>query len=149
MGKQRLEPSPEDLDPVRQEIKVWRETRKLPGPMPRKIWDRAVVLARAFGVCKVARAVGLDYSALRRKVSKALEEPGLVTPTFVELPGRGVSDEELPAPSPQDLEPRAPVSTGTLIDLSTPDGSRIRIQLEAGRGTEAAGIVAAFLGGRG
>lgn len=148
MGKQRLEPSPEDLDPVRQQIKAWRETRKLPGPMPREIWDRAVVLARAFGVCKVARAVGLDYTGLRQKVAKALEEPGLVTPTFVELPGRMVSEEALPPPSPRDPEPRTPGSTGTLIDLSTADGSRIRIQLEAGRGSEAAGIVAAFLGSR-
>jgi hypothetical protein len=148
MGKQRLEPSPEDLDPIRQEIKIWRETRRLPGPMPREIWDRAVVLARAFGVCKVSRAVGLDYTGLRRKVAKALEEPGLVPPTFVELPGRMVSDEKLAAPSPRDLEPRALGSKGALIDLSTPDGSRIRIQLEAGRGTEAVGIVAAFLGSR-
>jgi hypothetical protein len=93
MGKQKMEPSPEDLDPVRQQIKAWREIRKLPGPMPREIWDRAIVLARAFGVCKVARAVGLDDTGLRQKVAKASEEPGLVKPTFVELPGRVVSDE--------------------------------------------------------
>ena len=76
MGKQRKEPSPEDLDPVREQIRAWRETRRLPGPMPSEIWDRAVVLARVFGVCKVARAVGLDYSALRKKVAKAMEKPG-------------------------------------------------------------------------
>ena len=93
MGKQKMEPSPEDLDPVRQQIKAWREIRKLPGPMPREIWDRAIVLARAFCLCKVARAVGLDDTGLRQKVAKASEEPGLVKLTFLELPGRVVSDE--------------------------------------------------------
>lgn len=149
MGKQRKEPSSEDLDPVREQIRAWRETRKLPGPMPGEIWDRAVVLARVFGVCKVARAVGLDYSALRKKVAKALEKPGLVKPTFVELPGRMVTDEGLSEQSPRDLEIRRAEGTGALIDISTPDGSRIRIQLEAGCGMEAAGIVAALMGVRG
>lgn len=149
MGKQRKEPSSEDLDPVREQIRAWRETRRLPGPMPSEIWDRAVVLAWVFGVCKVARAVGLDYSALRKKVAKAMEKPGLVKPTFVELPGRMVTDEGLSEQWPRDLEIRRTEGTGALIDISTPDGSRIRIQLEAGCGMEAAGIVAALMGVRG
>ena len=149
MGKQRKEPSPEDLDPVREQIRAWRETRHLPGPMPSEIWDQAVALAQTFGVCKVARAVSLDYSALRKKVAKAMEKPGLVKPTFVELPGRMVSGEKLPTLSPWQPEAGRPGATGALIDISTPDGSRIRIQLEAGCGMEAAGIVAALMGGRG
>lgn len=149
MGKQRKEPSWEDLDPVREQIRAWRETRHLPGPMPSEIWDRAVVLARAFGVCKVARAVRLDYSALRKKVAKAMETPGLVKPTFVELPGRMVTGEALQGLSPWQPEAGRPGTTGALIDISTPDGSRIRIQLEPGRSMEAAGVVAAFIGSRG
>jgi hypothetical protein len=117
--------------------------------MPSEIWDRAVVLARVFGVCKVARAVGLDYSALRKKVAKALDKPGLVKPTFVELPGRMVTGEALSDQSPRDLETGRAVGAGTLIDISTPDGSRIRIHLEPGHSMEAAGVVAAFIGSRG
>jgi hypothetical protein len=60
-------------------------------------------------------------------------ETGLVKPTFVELPAT--------------LAPAAPPPT--TIEISARDGSRMVIQLEAGRGMEAAGIVAAFLGGRG
>ena len=141
MGKQRNEPLPEDLDPLRERIRVWRTSRHRPNPMPPPIWDHAVVLAREFGVCKVARAVGIDYTALRKKVAKAMELPGLVLPTFMEL-GRLVAEE---APPHTSLGNQA---AGALIDISTPDGTRIRIQLEAGRGMEAAGIMAAFLGGR-
>ncbi len=135
MANPRKNPSPEELEPVRQQIQTWRETRKLPGPMPSEIWNGAVVLARKFGVCKVARAVGIDYTALRQKVAKSMEPCGLVKPTFVELPGRLVSEER-------------PSHLGAVIEISTPDGSRVRVQLEAGRGLEAAGIVAAFLEGR-
>ena len=146
MGKQRNEPSPEDLDPLRERIRVWRSTRHRPKAMPPHIWNHAVVLAREFGVCKVARAVGLDYTALRKKVAKAMELPGLVLPTFMDL-GRLVAEEAPPLISPGN-QAAGQSAAGALIDISTPDGTRIRIYLEAGRGMEAAGIMAAFLGGR-
>ncbi len=148
MRKQRNEPLPEDLNPLREQIRVWRSTRHRSNPMPGEIWDHAVVLAREFGVCKIARAVGIDYTTLRKKVAKAREMPGLVLPTFVELPVRCLPEEVPPIPSLGNPAAGQPGSAGALIDISTPDGARIRIQLEAGRGKEAAGIVAAFLGGR-
>ena len=148
MGKPKTEPKPEDLDPLRERIRTWRSTRRRPNPMPREIWDHAVVLARQFGVCKVARAVGLDYSALRKKVETAKELPGLVLPTFVELPGRLFAEGAPIAPQQETLAAGLPGGTGAIIDIATPDGVRIRIQLEAGRGMEAAGIVAAFMEGR-
>ena len=63
-------------------------------------------------------------------------ETGLVKPTFVQLPATLAPQELPPAP-------------GAMIEISAPDGSRMRIHLETGRGMETAGIVAAFLGGRG
>jgi len=148
MGKQKSEPKPEDLDPLRERIGAWRSTHRRPNPMPGEIWDHAVVLARQFGVCKVARAVGLDYTALRKKVATAKELPGLVLPTFVELPGRFFAEETPVVPLPETLAAGQPDGTGAVIEIATPDGVRIRIQLEAGRGVEAAGIVAAFMEGR-
>ncbi|MDE2104039.1 MAG: hypothetical protein KGL39_42775 [Patescibacteria group bacterium] len=44
-----------------------------------------MVLARMYGACRIARAVDLDYKSLRLRVARAMEEPGLVKPTFVEL----------------------------------------------------------------
>ena len=147
MGKQKTEPKPEDLDPLRERIRAWRSTRRRPNPMPGEIWDHAVVLARQFGVCKVARAVGLDYTALRKKLATAKELPGLVLPTFVELPGRLFAEAPV-VPLQETLVAGQPSGIGPMIDIATPDGVRIRIQLEAGRGLEAAGIVAAFMEGR-
>jgi hypothetical protein len=137
MSNRRKRPSEEDLASLRQRISSWRGTRTGRGLMPAEIWDSAVTLARMFGVCKIARAVGLDYKALRSKVAKAMEKPGLVKPTFVELPAT-VAKEGAPGQAP-----------GALIEISAADGARMRIHLETGRGMEAAGIVTAFLRSRG
>ena len=148
MGKQKTEPKREDLEPLRERIRAWRSTRRRPNPMPGEIWDHAVVLARQFGVCKVARAVGLDYTALRKRVATAKELPGLVLPTFIELPGRLFAEEAPVVPLQETVAAGKPDGTGAVIDIATPDGIRIHIQLEAGRGMEAAGIVTAFMEGQ-
>ena len=106
--------------------------------MPVEVWTSAVAMARMYGVCKIARAVGLGYKSLRTRVAKAMEQPGLIKPTFVQLPAIVAHAEMAPIPAP-----------GAVVEISAPDGSRLRIHLEAGRGMEAAGIVAAFLGSRG
>ena len=137
MSSCRKDPPTEELGPLRQRIKAWRVSRAARGPMPGEIWESAVVLARVYGVCRIARAVDLDYESLRLRMARAMEKPGLVKPTFVELPATAVP-ESVSAPA-----------RGASIEISSPDGSRMRINLESGRGMEAAGIVAAFLGSRG
>jgi len=132
MGKPRKEPSPEQLETLRRQIREWRETRKGPGAMPEEIWSAAAGLARKFGACPIARALTLDYSALRKR-AEMIPEAGLVKPTFVQLPATVVQ----PTPPP------------TTIEISARDGARMVIHLEAGHGQEAASIVAAFLGSRG
>lgn len=132
MVKARRQPSPKQLDALRGRIQDWRESRKVPGPMPGGLWDAAVALAKEFGVCRMARALTLDYTALRKRTEK-IPETGLVKPTFVHLPM---------TMAPEMAQDSAP---GAMIEISTPDGARLHIHLEAGRGLEAASIVAAFL----
>ena len=137
MASKRKAPPAEELASLRQRVNGWREGRADRGPMPVEIWDSAVVLGRIYGACKIARAVGLDYKSLRLRMARAMEKPGLVKPTFVEVPIT-LTPESVSA-----------ATSGATIEIATPDGARICIQLEAGRGQEAAGIVAAFLGSRG
>jgi len=129
MRKPQKDPSPEQLELLSHQIQEWRKARKGPGPMPEELWSGAVALAKVFGVCPIARALPLDYTALRKRVEKH-PETGLVKPTFLQLPATM-------APPP------------TTIEISARDGARMLIHLEAGRGMEAASIVAAFLGSRG
>jgi hypothetical protein len=133
MAKSKKEPKPEQLIGLRRQIQEWRQNRTVPGAMPGVLWDQAIALAKEFGVCRIARAVGLDYTALRKRTEQA-PATGLVKPTFVQLPAT-IAPAEMPV---------AP----TTIEITARDGARMRIHLEAGHGTEAASIVAAFLGSR-
>lgn len=134
MAKSKKEPSSEQLNDLRRQIQEWRQNRTVPGAMPGVLWDQAVALAKDFGVCRIARAVTLDYTALRKRTEQA-PSAGLVRPTFVQLPAT--------------LTPVASPVAPTTIEITARDGARMRIHLEAGHGTEAASIVAAFLGSRG
>jgi hypothetical protein len=139
-------PFPKEAGPLKQRVEAWRKARSGPEPMPEALWKEAVQLARQYGVCLIARAVGIDYSRLRNKVRKAMELPVAVNqPAFIELalnPGE--------ADGPADGQ-GGPVrgGAGSTIEISRPDGLCMRILLEAGRGNETAEIVAAFLGSRG
>jgi len=140
-------PFPKEAGPLKQQVEAWRKARIGPEPMPEALWNDAVQLARQFGVCLIARAVGIDYSGLRNKVRKAMELPVEVKqPGFIELalsPGRtdGTVDRQ--------GGPVRDSGAGSTIEISRPDGLRMRIHLEAGRGKETAEIVAAFLESRG
>lgn len=137
MAKQKKRPSVSELAPLRKQVEAWRAGRSGPSPMPAGIWEAAVELARRFGPCQIARGAGVDYKTLRLRLAKGAGGTETVKPTFVQLPV--TLDQVTPAS----------VTGGTLIELTRPDGSRMRIHLEAGRGMEATGIVAAFLGDQG
>ena len=75
------------LNGVRQRLERWRRTRKHPrSPVPAPIWTDAVMLARQHGLYRTARALRLDYSALKHHVEatdRAAETNGRAG--FVEL----------------------------------------------------------------
>ena len=72
---------------LRRQLARWRQTRPHPrAPIPAAVWAAAVVLARQHGVYPMARALPIDYGALKAHVARA---DGLTEvagpPTFVEL----------------------------------------------------------------
>ena len=145
MGIQGKGPLPKEVEHLQRKVQEWRQVRAGSEPTPGAIWDAAAALAAEFGVCRIARAVGLDYSWLRKKVAAA-NHPGPARAVFVELP-RGLMVPQVPAPMGQSqADSNWALGPGPVINLATPDGTRLRICLEAGQAVDAAGIVAAFLG---
>ena len=72
--------------PLRARITQWRESRTHRGaPMPAALWGAAVGVARRCGVASTARALGVDYGTLRRRLSADSQGPALAPPTFVDL----------------------------------------------------------------
>ena len=143
MGKRNTGPLPAEVGLLQQRVEAWRRTRAKGAPTPGELWETATELAMQFGVCRIGRAVGLDYTCLRKQVAKA-KDKGTHTPAaFVAFPTELVMPNIPPAKG--DPEVTWDQGPGPMIEISTPGGARMRICLEAGQGADAVGIVAAFL----
>ena len=84
------------LEGGRQCFERWRTQRKARSRIPESLWHTAVKLAVEFGVHRTAKALRLNYEALKARVKAAQPEPSSgASPTqFVELapgmvPGAG------------------------------------------------------------
>jgi len=74
------------------ELAAWRRTHRAPSPIPQELWGQAVDLAVEQGIYGTARALHLDYGALKKRV-EARESPCSAPPattiqqsaTFYEL----------------------------------------------------------------
>jgi hypothetical protein len=107
---------PTDLRTATETIRVrvaqWRETRTHRGaPMPAALWAGAVDVARRYGVGPTARAVGVDYATLKRRL--AADDPAATAAaTFLDL---GVA---------------APLGLGAcVIAVEGPRGRRLRLEV--------------------
>jgi hypothetical protein len=128
---------PEEAHGLKVEIRTWRETRTQVGPMPASLWKRAARLAAVYGACPIAKAIGVDYSALREHMGT--QAAPAAEPTFLEIPAAMV----LAGPQTEG----GPAEVGwhpseTQVELSLADGSRLRMR---GPALDAAAIVAAFV----
>ncbi len=79
--------------------------------MPAALWAAAVALARQHGLYPTARALRVDYGALKKRMDAA-DAGRVASPTFIELP----------AARPTGLGP-------CVIDLEAPRGGRMRIEV--------------------
>jgi hypothetical protein len=116
------------FESVRQQILDWRAENKAPIPFPAVIWERAVELAKEFGVGPAARALKLDYGCLKkraggesnsRRTSKQKD-----VPLFFEL-----------------FQSTAPEISGCVLLLDTTRGSKVRLEF----GPTAPAALAAFV----
>jgi hypothetical protein len=147
MGKRTSQALPLEADQLRLQVQSWRQTKtSASAAMPGEMWELAIQLAKSHGVSRIAQATGLDYGWLRKKVVESKAKSPVATPIFLELPRTMEVAAPRPQKSKQDGEAGCHLGSGSMIDLSTPDGARMRIHLEAGRDLDAVGIVAAFLG---
>jgi len=113
------------LERLRRRFEQWRQTRDGRSRVPEALWASAVKAAGRYGLNPTARALGLDYYSLKRRVDAF---PGRLTgrttgsrdgsdnpatATFVELPPLGV------AGSPE-----------CIVELEGAGGAKMRIHLK-------------------
>lgn len=84
--KPATSPPPTPLDKTRHRIDAWRKTRRFANtPMPAALWRAAVAAAQHHGLYPTARALRVDYGALKTHVQAATARCSDRAPTFVEL----------------------------------------------------------------
>jgi len=125
MGRKTSSGFPARAQRVRIAIERWRRTRRRGSAMPGPLWGEAVSLARTEGTYAVARALGVDYGSLARRVSEARTSPR----GFVQLEGGPIFGA---------------VASGPELELSDGTGVRLVIRLGPGAGLDVAAVVQGF-----
>lgn len=119
------------LAEVRRPLQAWRGTRQGRGRIPETFWSSIVPLAKTYGLSQVARALGLDYYGLKRRVlaarSSRAHELKVKDPAFVELK----------------LGPRA-VEPQCVVELENPAGARMILRLAQSSNADLLRLAEAF-----
>jgi hypothetical protein len=81
----------ERIEPLRQQVEAWRQSRAPGERMPESLWEAATQLAKEYGVSPVQGILRIDYRGLEYRVSgvdksKSAKAPPPPKATFVELP---------------------------------------------------------------
>jgi hypothetical protein len=107
-----------DLEEVDERFKRWRGGRARGARIPEDLWSAAVSLARVQGVNRTARALGLDYYDLKRRLEcdRGMGvRTGQAQPSFVEW-----------------LAPAALGGSACRVELENRGGAKMRIELKGG-----------------
>jgi hypothetical protein len=129
-GKHKL---PARLEAARRRFERWRRTRRGNSRIPAPLWTSATALAEAYGLCRTARVLRLDYNALKKRINlaqpKDASEPQTAT-AFVEL-----------------VPPQGGCFPECLVELEDPRGAKMRIRLTGQPSSElVAAVSQAFFG---
>lgn len=154
---------PARLEAVRRRFELWRRTRQGRSRIPEKLWTSAVKLAATYGLCRTARALRLDYNALKQHLESAglKDSPAGLRPRR-RTPARGAPAAKhfTPATRIQKRPPRNPAMTFVelpplersgapecIVELENPHGLKMRICLTGRQSSEVVTAVSrVFLG---
>jgi len=68
MGAKKTGDLPARLEGLRRRFERWRRTRKVRARIPEPLWASAVKLAGRYGIHRTAKALRVDYYALKKRV---------------------------------------------------------------------------------
>ena len=130
MGQQSSPAKRPSIEEVEQQFRQWRETKSQRSPIPKYLWAGAVQLAQEYSICRVAKALRLDYNTLKRHVlaDRAENSPQAESsPCFVEF--------ELSS---------SPSSTEYRVEIEDRDGAKLKMQLKGTSLPNPLDIISAF-----
>ena len=133
MGTKRTRDLPARLEGLRRRFERWRRTRKVRARIPEPLWASAVKLAGRYGIHRTAKALRVDYYALKKRVEGATaviasKMPAEAAKTqFVELPTAGW-----------------PGSGECTLELEDAGGAKLRVHLKGFAAPDLAALTRSF-----
>jgi hypothetical protein len=118
MGRPRGTALPKEANELKDKIQGCRTTRRGHEHFPKVIWTEAIRLARVLGACRAARAVGLDYKGLCRKITLVQARTDPAPQRFVELPAEVVLPRQKTLAGP----PAPDSGQRTLVEVTAVEG---------------------------
>jgi len=135
---------PIELKGLQRRIEAWRRTQPGTRPMPEELWKEASGFAQELGICRVSRALRVNYGGLKRRVlagglaavasRRSERTPTVERPDFIELSG-------LPAFGALS---EATAGSDAVVEVVAPDGTRLTIRVKGATNPNVAAWVSAF-----
>jgi hypothetical protein len=133
MSTKRRHDLPARLVGLRQRFEEWRRTRKVRSRIPEPLWAAAVKLAAKYGLHQTAKALRVDYYALKKRVERA----PAVTASKLPEAAAGARFLELPA--------AAWAGSGEcILELEDADGAKLRVHLKGFEAPDLAALSRSF-----
>ena len=88
MSTKRTCDLPARLENLRQRFERWRRTRKVRSRIPEPLWAAAVKSAAKYGIHRTAKALRVDYYALKKRVEQKTVVAGLDPVGHRQRPGQ-------------------------------------------------------------
>ncbi len=119
MSTKRTRDLPARLKDLRRRFELWRRTRKVRARIPEPLWASAVKLAGRYGIHRTAKALRVDYYALKKRVEV--------------VPAAAVSKVPVGDAGARFLELPAAAWTGggeCTLELEDAGGAKLRVHLK-------------------
>ncbi len=132
MGTKKSRGLPPRVDSIRRRFEHWRQTRRGLSRIPERLWAAAVEMAGTCGISHTAKALRVNYNALRKRIehqaAAGLRRPeGNSVATFLEL-----------APPPQ------VGSCQSTMELEDDSGAKMRVHLQSAEAPDLAALSRSF-----
>lgn len=114
---------------MRRQLEAWRKTRHHRDRIPEPIWAELAKLAMTYGVSSVSGALGIDYYALKDRVTAPARSASGISP------GQAAFIEVKPLPASQTAACR--------VELEDRSGTKMTLHLDGSR-LDALSLVQAF-----
>ena len=144
MGTKKTRSLPTYLEKVQRRFERWRQTRKIPSRIPGSLWASAVRIASTYGLSRTAKALRVNYQALKQRVDEDTATRGDPEKSTAEQ-RRASIDEALPASAFLELAPSLRVgSCQCVLEWEDASGAKMRVHLQGTEAPDLTGLSRSF-----